>query len=73
MEATTAASTTTEIHPERLYTAQAIGEYLGLSRDSVYQIPDRHLPRTRVGPKRGRVMFKGRDVLAYEERMTTGR
>jgi len=59
---------TTQLNPERLYDASQIAEYFGIHRDTLYKIPDRLLPRTRVGPRRGRTKFKGRDVLAYEER-----
>lgn len=60
--------TLTELNPHRLYDAKVVAEYLGIHRDTLYKIPDRHLPRSRVGPRRGRTKFKGQDVLAYEER-----
>lgn len=62
-------STTTELHPERLYDAKEVAKYLGIHRDTLYRIPDRLLKRSRVGPRRGRTKFKGRDVNAYIERM----
>lgn len=62
-------TTKTELHPERLYDAKAVAEYLGIQRDTVYKISDRHLKRTRIGPSRGRTKFRGRDVIAYIDRM----
>lgn len=58
-----------DLHPERLYDAKTVAAYLGIHRDTLYRIPDRLLPRSRVGPNRGRTKFKGRNILAYVERM----
>lgn len=58
-----------EIHPERLYSAKQVAAFLGCARDTVYRIPDRLLPRSRVGPRRGMTKFRGRAVLAYLDRM----
>jgi hypothetical protein len=57
------------IAPSALYTAREAAELLGLQRvKSVYEVPERHLPSTRVGPRRGRKMFRGSDLLAYMDR-----
>lgn len=57
------------IIPERLYDASEVQEILGLKRKkTVYEIPERHLPPTWVGPRRGSKRYRGRDVLAYLER-----
>lgn len=58
-----------EILPNAMYTAGDVAELLGLSRvDSIYQIPEDELVPTRVGPRRGRKMYRGLDVLAYLDR-----
>lgn len=61
-------ATKAEINPHRLYDARETAEYFGIHRDTLYKIPDKHLPRSRVGPRRGRTKFKGADILAYEQR-----
>jgi hypothetical protein len=57
------------IHPERLYDARTAAELLGIHRDTLYRIPDRLLPRSRVGPRRGRTKFRGRALIEYLDRM----
>jgi hypothetical protein len=53
---------------ERLYDAAEVAAILGLRRKkSVYEIPERHLVPTWVGPRRGKKMFRGRDVMKYIE------
>ena len=51
--------------PERLYPAADVAEYLGIKRDTLYLIPESRLRKVRVGPKGGRVRYRGRDVLQY--------
>lgn len=59
------------IHPDALYAAKAVAVLLAptggkpLHVDTVYRIPERHLPKTRVGPRRGRTLYRGRDILRY--------
>lgn len=55
-------------HPDRLYRADAVAGFLGVTRQTVYCIPTRSLPKVRVGPKGGSVRYLGRDVLSYIER-----
>jgi hypothetical protein len=55
-----------EVLPNALYSAAEVAELLGFSRvKSVYEIPERELVPTRVGPRRGKKMYRGRDLLAY--------
>lgn len=55
----------------KLFTAAEAAHALGLRRrNTVYEIPECDLPRTRVGPRRGRTMFRGEDLIAY---ITAGR
>jgi hypothetical protein len=57
------------IVPDALYEARKVAQILGLPRvKSVYNIPERELVPTWVGPRRGKKMFRGADVLAYLER-----
>jgi hypothetical protein len=54
---------------ERLYDVGEVQALLGLRRrKSVYEIPERSLVPTWVGPRRGKKMFRGQDVLSYLER-----
>jgi hypothetical protein len=53
------------IHPQRIYTAEVVAHYAGLDRDTVYSIPEKHLPKRRLGPRRGRVGYLGADLLRY--------
>lgn len=46
----------------RMYTAKQAGEYLGLSANRVYEIPESELPRVRTG---GRVRYIGINVFLY--------
>lgn len=55
----------TAIDPDRLYRVPEAAELLDLHPKTVYAIPERMLKRTRVGPKRGSVKFRGRDLLTY--------
>ncbi len=56
-------------HPDGLYNVQQTRRYLNPTRplhpDSVYRIPEKMLPKTRVGPNRGIVLYKGSDILKY--------
>lgn len=61
----------TEFRAGHLYSAAEAAQVLGFRRrNTIYEIPERDLPRTRVGPRRGRTMFRGEDLLAY---LTAGR
>lgn len=55
----------TTIDPDRLYRVPEAAELLDLHPKTVYAIPERLLHRTRVGPKRGSVRIRGRDMLNY--------
>lgn len=58
-----------EIAPDRLYDANEVQQILGFKRKkSVYEVPECQLPATWVGPRRGKKMYRGRDLLAYLER-----
>lgn len=60
-----------EIMPDALYSPEELADILGFrggpkSRtNSVYAIPASELARTPTGPKGGRVMFRGRDILDF--------
>lgn len=55
-----------EILPDALYSVDEVAEFLGTRRRmTVYQIPEAELIPTWVGPRRGRKMYRGRDVLRY--------
>ena len=54
--------------PYRYYSAEDLADAWGLKRATVYQIPEQLLPKRRVGPKGGRVVYLGRDVSEYESR-----
>ncbi len=53
------------IHPEAIYTADEVAEYLKIQRKEVYGIPEELLPKRRVGARGGAVRYYGRDVLQY--------
>jgi hypothetical protein len=57
------------LHPDRLYDVQEVRVILRPKKpmhpDTVYRIPERVLPKTRVGPNRGSTMWKGRDLMRY--------
>lgn len=55
---------------DKLYTARETATFLGFGRrvKTVYTIPERELVPTRTGPRRGRKMYRGEDILAYAER-----
>lgn len=70
-----------EILPDALYSPLEMAEILGFESDiedekanarsrsnQVYKIPAKELPRTRVGGRGGKVMFRGRDILSYLDR-----
>lgn len=58
-----------EILPGAVYEAPEVAELLGLKRvDSVYAIPEDELVPTRVGPRRGKKVFMGSDVIEYLQR-----
>lgn len=56
-----------EILPGALYSVRETADILGFSRRpaTVYDIPESELVPTWVGPRRGRKMFRGRDINAY--------
>lgn len=57
------------VHPDRLYSTVQAAQALELHPDTVYKIPRALLPRTPVGPRGGRTKIRGRDLLAYVDRM----
>jgi hypothetical protein len=55
-----------EILENALYSVDEVAEILGTRRRmTVYQIPESELVPTWVGPRRGRKMYRGRDILRY--------
>jgi hypothetical protein len=57
------------LHADRLYDVDDVRIILRPKKpmhpDTVYRIPERLLPKTRVGPNRGCTMWKGRDLMRY--------
>jgi hypothetical protein len=57
------------LHPTRLYDVDEVRVILNprhpLHPDTVYRIPEKMLPKTKVGPRRGRTMWKGLDLMRY--------
>lgn len=64
-----------EIIPHARYTPAEAAALLGFGSrmKTIYDVPERQLPRRRVGPNEGRVLFLGRDLIAYLERPTRSR
>ena len=61
-----AVSEPVELMPDALYTPEEVAGYLRIERvKSVREIPEADLPRSRVGPGRRLIRFRGRDVLEY--------
>lgn len=56
-----------EVLPGALYSPMEVAAILGFKRrpKSVYDIPETELVPSWVGPRRGKKMYKGSDVLAY--------
>lgn len=73
-ESGTPAGEVITIHPDRLYDVEEVRTILRprkpMHADTVYRIPERLLPKTRVGPRRGNTMWKGAHLLAYLEGKT---
>lgn len=59
-----------EIIPTARYTSDEAAALLGFSKrpKSIYDIPERELRRTRVGARRGKVLYMGHDLLDYLHR-----
>lgn len=58
-----------EILPNAMYKPAEVAELLGLEREkTVREIPETELGPTRVGPRRGRKMYRGADVIRYLDR-----
>lgn len=63
--------TLTQLQPDGLYTPLEVADMLRFTgseksrTNRVYAIPREELPRIRVGPRGGKAMFQGRDILAY--------
>lgn len=54
------------VHPDRLYTAEQVGQALGLHPNSVYRLGQTpRLPKVSLGPRGGLTRFRGREVLRY--------
>jgi hypothetical protein len=64
-----------EILPHARYTPAEAAALLGFGNrtKTIYEVPERQLRRLRVGPNEGRVLFLGRDLIAYLERPTRSR
>jgi len=64
------------VHPDKFYTADFLAERwfpdkpTKQARNAVYRIPDAELPRHRLGAGKGRVMFYGKEIRAYEQTST---
>lgn len=56
-----------EVLADALYDAAEVATILGFGSKTkaVYRIPEDELVPTRVGPRRGRKMYRGRDILSY--------
>lgn len=56
-----------EVLPDALYKPIEAAEILGFSNrpKTIYDIPESELVPTWTGPRRGRKMFRGRDILRY--------
>jgi hypothetical protein len=55
-----------EILADALYSAAELAALFGFERvETIYEIPESELVPTRVGPRRGRKLFRGRDVMRY--------
>ena len=68
------------IHPDKLYSAREVAEILGYRSSSdkantnrIYEISDEELPRVPVGPRGGKRMIWGRDILDFIEQRRQGR
>lgn len=67
------------IVPDALYSVEEVAHILGFDSrpGTVYEIPERELVPTWVGPRRGTKRFLGRDIIAYvsagKKRQTTRR
>lgn len=55
------------INPDRLYRVPEAARIMDLHPKTVYAIPESLLKRTRVGPRRGSVRIRGRDIESYLE------
>lgn len=62
------------IYPDALYSVRETAAHLGFRSTSdkantnrVHEIAYEDLPRVKIGAKGGKVMFQGRDILAYIE------
>jgi hypothetical protein len=58
-----------EIIPEARYTPAEAAALLGFGSrpKTIHEIPDNELPRYRIGPRKGKVLFQGIDLLQYLE------
>ncbi|MGH7468445.1 MAG: hypothetical protein ACRENP_10725 [Longimicrobiales bacterium] len=55
-----------DINPAKLYSAKVAAEVLELNVDTVYRLGrTKMLPRTGLGPKRGKTRFLGSVILHY--------
>lgn len=68
------------IMPDALYSPAEVAWILGFRGKSVssrlnrvYEIPGEQLPRVPVGPRGGKLMYLGRDILAYIESRRTSK
>jgi hypothetical protein len=58
-----------EILPGAVYDAPEVAELLGLQRvKTIYEIPETELAASWVGPRRGKKVYRGADVIAYLDR-----
>lgn len=56
-----------EVLPDAMYSVRDVAEILDFESrpGTIYDIPEAELVPTWVGPRRGKKMFRGRDILRY--------
>ena len=65
-----------QVHWDKFYTADFLAERwypdkpVKAGKNAVYRIPDAELPRHRIGQGKGRVLFYGKEIKAYEQTLT---
>jgi len=61
------ASHVTGLEPSERYTVDEVAAHLKIDSARVYEIPRIKLPRIQPGGRGGKILFRGIDVLRYEE------
>lgn len=57
----------TGLEPGERYTVDEVAAHLRIDPARVYEIPRMRLPRIQPGGRGGKILFRGIDVLRYEE------